>query len=89
MRLAHALRLVLVLTIGLLTTVPLEPQGLESVRARYTKQEFYVPMRDGVRLFTAVYTPKDRSKVFPILLRRTPYSLAPYGVDRYPAAGSP
>jgi putative CocE/NonD family hydrolase len=40
-------------------------------------------MRDGVRLFTAIYTPKDRSKRYPIMLNRTPYSVAPYGSDQY------
>jgi hypothetical protein len=42
-----------------------------------------VPMRDGVRLFTSVYVPKDASQKYPILLTRTPYSVAPYGIDRY------
>ena len=39
-------------------------------------------MRDGVRLFTSVYVPKDDSKPYPILLNRTPYSVRPYGVDQ-------
>ncbi|MBA4064879.1 MAG: X-Pro dipeptidyl-peptidase [Isosphaera sp.] len=41
-------------------------------------------MRDGVRLFTAVYVPKDDSTTYPILLMRTPYGCQPYGVDKYP-----
>lgn len=49
----------------------------------YTKSEFRIPMRDGVKLFTRVYTPKDDSKAWPILLTRTPYSLKPYGADDY------
>ncbi|NOT61117.1 MAG: CocE/NonD family hydrolase, partial [Acidobacteria bacterium] len=53
------------------------------VRERYTKYEYLVPMRDGVRLFTQVYTPKDTSQRYPFLLTRTPYSVAPYGVDQY------
>lgn len=40
-------------------------------------------MRDGVRLFTAVYAPKDRSQSYPILLLRTPYSVRPYGENEY------
>ena len=59
------------------------PQGADAVRARYTKYEYRVPMRDGVRLFTAVYVPKDTSQKYPFLLTRTPYSVAPYGVDNY------
>jgi hypothetical protein len=65
------------------------PQGAEAVRARYTKYEYRVPMRDGVRLFTAVYVPKDASQRYPFLLTRTPYSVAPYGVDSYPRSLGP
>jgi putative CocE/NonD family hydrolase len=62
----------------------------EFVRSHYTKYEFRIPMRDGVRLFTAVYVPKastfpDDPGPYPFLMERTPYSVAPYGEDRYPA----
>src|SRR5687767_15687394 len=49
----------------------------------YTKYEHRIPMRDGVRLFTRVYVPKDDSRVWPILLTRTPYALKPYGSANY------
>jgi putative CocE/NonD family hydrolase len=58
-------------------------QGLDAVRAEYTKYEYRIPMRDGTKLFTAVYVPKDLSQRYPILLVRTPYSVSPYGVDRF------
>jgi putative CocE/NonD family hydrolase len=58
-------------------------QGQEEVKARYTKYEYRIPMRDGKRLFTAVYVPKDTDQRYPILMMRTPYSVGPYGVDRY------
>lgn len=45
----------------------------------YSKSEYRIPMRDGVQLYTAVYTPRDRSKEYPILITRTPYSCRPYG----------
>ena len=45
----------------------------------YTKKEITIPMRDGIKLFTAVYIPKDNSEKHPILMTRTPYSCAPYG----------
>ncbi|PYU02592.1 MAG: X-Pro dipeptidyl-peptidase [Acidobacteria bacterium] len=56
------------------------------IRARYTKYEFRIPMRDGAKLFTAVYLPKDAapSKKYPFLIERTPYSVRPYGADNYP-----
>ena len=49
----------------------------------YTKYEHRIPMRDGVRLFTRVYVPKDDSQVWPIIITRTPYALKPYGADNY------
>lgn len=49
----------------------------------YTKYEHRIPMRDGVRLFTRVYVPKDESQKWPIILTRTPYALKPYGSDNY------
>lgn len=49
----------------------------------YTKYEHRIPMRDGVRLFTRVYVPKNDSQTWPILLTRTPYALKPYGDDNY------
>src|SRR3954469_8811533 len=58
------------------------------VRAHYTKYEYRIPMRDGCKLFTSVYIPKDSSRPYPILMDRTPYSVAPYGEDQYkPALG--
>jgi putative CocE/NonD family hydrolase len=56
------------------------------VRARYEKSEHLLAMRDGVKLFTAVYRPKDCSARYPILLQRTPYSIAPYGAAEYKSA---
>ena len=56
---------------------------LEYTRAHYTKYEYRIPMRDGARLFTHVYVPKDKSRPYPIMLLRTPYSVAPYGVDSH------
>ncbi|MCU1257234.1 MAG: peptidase [Bryobacterales bacterium] len=58
-------------------------QGLEYIKANYTKYEHYIPMRDGKRLFTSVYLPKDDSQPWPIMFDRTPYSVAPYGEDAY------
>ncbi len=52
-------------------------------RNNYTKLEQYIPMRDGTKLFTSIYLPKDKSEKHPILMTRTPYSCAPYGSDVY------
>ena len=40
----------------------------------YTKREVMIPMRDGVKLYTAIYEPKDNEERHPILMMRTPYS---------------
>lgn len=58
-------------------------QDASKVTERYTKYEYQIPMRDGARLYAAVYVPKDTSQKYPFLLTRTPYSIAPYGVDNY------
>ena len=65
------------------------PAPAEDVRAHYTKYEYLVPMRDGVRLFTSIYAPKDTAHTYPFLLTRTPYSVAPYGVDQYRSSLGP
>src|SRR5438270_3355156 len=59
------------------------------VKSHYTKYEYRIPMRDGKRLFTAVYVPKDQSHTWPILLTRTPYSAKPYGADQYKETPGP
>lgn len=53
------------------------------VTTHYTKSEKLIPMRDGVKLFTAIYMPKDKSKRYPFLINRTPYTVAPYGREKY------
>jgi uncharacterized protein len=64
-------------------------QKPDSIQSSYTKHEYRIAMRDGKLLFAAVYTPKDSSRSYPILLSRTPYSVAPYGPDSYPSALGP
>ena len=49
----------------------------------YVKKELYIPMRDGVKLFTSFYIPKEGSEKHPFLLTRTPYSCAPYGEEKF------
>ena len=61
----------------------------EYIGANYNKFEYRIEMRDGVELFTAVYTPNDVSGKYPILLYRTPYSCRPYGADQYRKALGP
>jgi putative CocE/NonD family hydrolase len=53
------------------------------VRENYTKIERLIPMRDGVKLFTAIYVPKSKDKKYPFMINRTPYTVSPYGEDKY------
>lgn len=53
------------------------------VKDNYTKKEVMVEMRDGIKLHTTIYSPKDTSKTYPILMMRTPYSCRPYGEDEF------
>ncbi len=64
-------------------------QGVEFIKANYTKYEFKIAMRDGKKLFTSVYVPKDESERWPMMFDRTPYSVAPYGIDNYRASLGP
>jgi uncharacterized protein len=75
----------LVLAAGRFSTAEINPAEANTawLAERYTKYEYHIPMRDGVRLFTRVFMPKDDSQPWPILLTRTPYGLKPYGADNY------
>ncbi len=53
------------------------------VKDNYNKKEVKITMRDGVKLHATIYSPKDTSKTYPILLQRTPYSCQPYGEDKF------
>jgi uncharacterized protein len=48
------------------------------IKEKYTRQDYQIPMRDGVKLYTTVYSPKDQSQKYPILMSRSPYSVQPY-----------
>lgn len=53
------------------------------VQDNYDKQEVTIEMRDGIKLHTTIYSPKDKSQKYPILMMRTPYSCRPYGEDKF------
>ena len=55
----------------------------------YNKKEVTIPMRDGIKLHTTIYSPKDTSKKYPIIMSRTPYSCRPYGSSEFKALISP
>ena len=53
------------------------------VKDNYNKKEVAIKMRDGVTLHTTIYSPKDTSKEYPIIMQRTPYSSRPYGEENF------
>jgi putative CocE/NonD family hydrolase len=50
-----------------------QPAPAGSAADRYERAEFMIPMRDGVRLHTVVWSPPSATGPLPILLERTPY----------------
>ena len=58
-------------------------QDNDYVKTHYIKKDVRIPMRDGVKLYTVIYIPKDSTENYPILMERTPYSAGPYGEDKY------
>lgn len=85
-----SLFLVFFLTSGQLAVGQSPENSQESyIRLHYIKQEHQIPMRDGVKLFTSVFIPRDTNQKYPLLIKRTPYSVAPYGEDKYPVSLGP
>ncbi|MDA8685718.1 CocE/NonD family hydrolase [Robiginitalea sp.] len=80
--------LVFGLSIFLLTSISAQKVDSLYLRTHYNLSEYHIPMRDGAELFTVIYTPKDTSKSYPILLNRTCYNASgytDYKVSRYPS----
>lgn len=75
--------LVLCLSISSFAQGPQAKYSSEWVKQNYDKREVYITMRDGVKLFTSIYEPKDKSVKHPIMMERTCYTVSPYGEDNY------
>ncbi|HEY5393677.1 MAG TPA: CocE/NonD family hydrolase, partial [Hanamia sp.] len=58
-------------------------QSPDFVKDNYNKIDTTITMRDGIKLYTIIYVPKDQSEKYPFLIERTPYSVAPYGQNNY------
>src|SRR5437763_879020 len=69
--------------LALLIVVRAPAQASYDVKAHYAKREVYIPMRDGVKLFTIIYSPRSAAERYPILMTRTAYGIGPYGADAY------
>lgn len=73
-----------VFTFLFIVGVSCKAQSPQNISDRYIKIEQMIPMRDGIKLFTSIYVPKDRTEKYPFLLVRTPYSCFPYGATNFP-----
>src|SRR5687768_14647966 len=74
----RSLLVLLLMVTGLLSAQTIEQDSLY-MRQHYDKVEYFIPMRDGIKLYTLVYIPKDKSKPYPILMNRTCYNASDYG----------
>ncbi|MDM7922786.1 MAG: CocE/NonD family hydrolase, partial [Pyrinomonadaceae bacterium] len=91
---SRTIALLLIVAYAALAALAQTPQQAQTelaayIKANYTKREVQIPVRDGVKLFTSIYEPKDKSKKYPILLNRTPYTVAPYGPENFRATLGP
>ncbi|SHG83710.1 CocE/NonD family hydrolase [Flagellimonas flava] len=73
----------LITTYSCKKTVQKEVVEENYVAENYSKQEVDIEMRDGATLHTTIYSPKDTSREYPILMQRTPYSSRPYGEENF------
>ena len=73
---------VLLICLVLLAGLRADSQSQSDIKDKYSKLEFAIPMRDGVKLYASVYVPKLPGK-HPILLERTPYGAGPYGANYF------
>lgn len=82
-RVQHSL-IFLLLFVTTLSFAQKKQEKKYDIPANYTKQQVDIAMRDGVKLHTTIYSPKDTSKDYPIIMMRTPYSSKPYGENEFP-----
>ncbi|MCM4159376.1 CocE/NonD family hydrolase [Antarcticibacterium flavum] len=75
----------LIFLLSLFVSVAVYGQETETynIKDHYSKKEVSIEMRDGVKLHTTIYSPKDTSREYPIIMSRTPYSSRPYGEDQF------
>jgi hypothetical protein len=75
---ALSLSVLFLATIALFPRPSFEAQGQAppDTSLKFNKLDMMIPMRDGVRLHTEIYTPKDAKEPLPFILERTPYGLS-------------
>jgi uncharacterized protein len=64
-------------------SIPPVESSIRNIQTKYNKKEVYITMRDGIKLFTSYYVPKDPTKTYPMLFFRTPYNIEANGEKRF------
>ena len=60
--------------------------GSATAQSVFTRVEAMIPMRDGVKLYTQIYTPTRATEPVPMLLLRTPYGIGNASSEQLVAA---
>jgi putative CocE/NonD family hydrolase len=68
-------RIPLLVVLVLLAVTPARPRLQEASDGRFAVRDVMIPMRDGVRLHTKIFTPKAQAGALPIIMKRTPYGV--------------
>ena len=76
-------KLYLILFLATISTINSQIIDSAWLSNNYTKTETFIKMRDGIKLYTCIYAPKNNSEKHPFLMMRTPYSCSPYGKDLF------
>ncbi|CAN5346231.1 CocE/NonD family hydrolase [soil metagenome] len=83
-KLLFAICIIFVVCVAAFAQTPqMQTELAKYIQENYTKREVMITMRDGVKLFTSIYEPKSKAEKYPILLNRTPYTVSPYGADKF------
>jgi len=53
-----------------------EPGSRQDLTKIFERKEAMIPMRDGVKLHTEIYKPREGSEALPMLMLRTPYGVS-------------
>lgn len=65
-------------------TAPEMPENSGAkIKEIYDKQEVYITMRDGVKLFSSIYSPKNLTAPAPMIIMRSPYNSEPTGESEF------
>src|SRR6185436_5173670 len=83
------MRVLFVFTVFLFGLLINAQQNSNYVKENYKKIDTTITMRDGIKLYTCIYIPRDESQQYPVLMERTPYSCGPYGSDNYASSLGP